>query len=335
MENNNNIDVHIVTEGDEQVYVLQPSRPPVQQYQPQVPIQPQPQKPSKGRKVGAAFLCLVPWAILQVVQTIVLVVVWFAYSYDTIIELAERGRIKDMSVLTESLAQSLGPIMLIYGIISAIGFGIFYMVKYVNFREVGKNLAGVGWKFWLAAFIAVIGAQTFAQGFVYLYQEIPILKKLTEYINQTSPVYDAMDKADLSLTFILGTVIFIPIAEELVFRGIAGGILRKAGHSARFILFFTALFFAIAHGNVAQIVYVLVLGLAEGYMYVHKKTIIPTILMHMLYNFLGTNSAIESVVSKLPVPAYCLLMCVGLAAVAGAFFLARSGVKKDIPVNAV
>ena len=332
MENNNN-DVYLTTQGNEQVYVLQPK---AQTPYPQMPQQkPQPQGPSKGRKVGAVFISLIPWAILQVVQTVVMIGVILVCGYDDIMEIIERGRISDMTDFIDVIADSIGLTMLIYGIISAIGLGIFYMVKYVKFKELGSNLKNIGWRFWLAAPIAVIGAQLFAQGFVRLYQSIPIFEKLQEMLYSNNPMYEALnDTNNLSVPMVLGVVIFVPIAEELAFRGIPGGILRKAGHSMKFILIFTALFFAIAHGNIAQIIYVAVLGFAEGYMFVHKKTIIPTILMHMFYNFLGTMPAIEKFFEAMPLPSMALFMCAGLVIVAGAFFLAKSSLKKEIPVNA-
>lgn len=325
---NNNINAYPQTINGEQVYVLQPAAGPGT-----APVQ-QPVQPSKGRKVGAVFISIIPWVILQVVQTVVLLFVFLYKARNILADYIERGRIKDYDALMTVLGDSMGPTMLIYGIITATGFGIFYMIKYVNFREIGRNLYNVGWRFWLAAFIAVIGAQTFAQGFVNMIQKIPVLDDLLEQMYSNNPVYEVMSLENRSLIMTLALVIVVPIAEELVFRGIAGGILARAGHSARFILVFTALYFAIAHGNVLQIIFVAVLGFAEGYVYIKKKTIIPTILMHMFYNAMGTSALIDSVVSKIPYPGYFLLAAAGLGMVAGAFFLARSEKKKDITADA-
>ncbi|MCR4671083.1 MAG: CPBP family intramembrane metalloprotease [Saccharofermentans sp.] len=326
---NNNINAYPQMINGEQVYVLK--REPAGPFAPV----PQPaQQPSKGRKVAAVFISIIPWVILQVVQTIVLLFVFVYEARDIISDSFSRGRIKDVDALMELLGDSIGPTMLIYGIISAVGFGIFYMIKYVKFREIGRNLYNVGWRFWLGAFIASVGAQTFAQGFVNMIQRIPGIDDLMEQMYSNNPMYDVFNTDNMTLSLAIALVLIVPIAEELVFRGIAGGILAKAGHSARFILVFTALYFAIAHGNVLQIIYVAVLGFAEGYMYIKKKTIIPTILMHIFYNFLGTFPLIGDTVSKMPYPAYPLLALAGLGMVAGAFFLARSEKNKDLTVNA-
>ena len=321
--------VHQTING-EQVCVLQPNGYGMGQNQ--VPLQPQ--GPSKGRKVGTVFLALIPWVILQVVQTVVLLLVFMVKAGNIIAEAVDRGRLRNMDEIMEVLGDSMGPTMLIYGIISAVGFGIFYMIKYVDFKEFGNKIYNVGWRFWLAAFIAVIGAQSFAQGLVYFVQKIPVIEDFLDQMYSNNPVYEAMNTDNMSVVMLLALVIFVPIAEELVFRGIAGGMLKKVGHSAKFILVFTALFFAIAHGNVLQIIYVAVLGFSEGYMYVKKGTIVPTIAMHMLYNLLGSSEVIGKIVEQLPYPTYFFLMLIGLGAVAGAFFLARSEKKKEIPVDA-
>lgn len=326
---NNNINAYPQTINGEQVYVLK--KEPAGAFSPD----PQPvQKPSKGRKVGAVFISIIPWVILQVVQTAVLLFVFMYKASDIISDSISRGRIKDVDALMEILGDSMGPTMLIYGIISAVGFGIFYMIKYVNFREIGRNLYHVGWRFWLAAFIATVGAQSFAQGLVNMVQRIPVINDLMEQMYSGNPVYEIFNTENMTLSLSIALVLIVPIAEELVFRGIAGGILAKAGHSARFILVFTALYFAIAHGNVLQIIYVAVLGFAEGYMYIKKKTIIPTILMHILYNFLGSSVLIGEIISKMPYATYPLMALAGLGMVAGAFFLARSEKNKDLTVNA-
>lgn len=327
---NENYEAVPQTINGEQVYVLQPNRSGTAPNQ----VPPAPAAPNKGRKVGTVFLTLIPWVILQVVQTVVLLFVFFIKAGNVIAEMVDRGRLRDPQPLYDALADAVGPTMLIYGIISAIGFGIFYMVKYVDFKEAGKNICNVGWRFWLAAFIAVIGAQTFAQGLVYCIQGIPAIENFMDQLYSNNPVYEAMNTDNMSAGMLIALVIFVPIAEELVFRGIAGGMLKKVGHTAKFILIFTALFFAIAHGNVLQIIYVAVLGFSEGYMYVKKGTIVPTIAMHMLYNLLGSSVVVARFVESLPYPTYFFLIIGGLGAVAGAFFLARSEKKKEIPVDA-
>ena len=63
---NNNINAYPQMINGEQVYVLK--REPAGPFAPV----PQPaQQPSKGRKVAAVFISIIPWVILQVVQTIV------------------------------------------------------------------------------------------------------------------------------------------------------------------------------------------------------------------------------------------------------------------------
>lgn len=81
-------------------------------------------------------------------------------------------------------------------------------------------------------------------------------------------------------------VIFAPIGEELIFRGV---ILQKALRFAPFFVanILQALLFGIFHMNLVQGVYTFVFGLAMGYVAYRFKTIWASILLHAVYNGLG------------------------------------------------
>ncbi len=80
--------------------------------------------------------------------------------------------------------------------------------------------------------------------------------------------------------------ILAPLAEEVVFRG---AILRtlldmmsKKNHWVAIML--SAVFFGVAHGNMAQFVNALLMGLLLGWMYYRTKSLVPGILMHWVNN---------------------------------------------------
>lgn len=74
--------------------------------------------------------------------------------------------------------------------------------------------------------------------------------------------------------------IVIPIAEELVFRGLVFGGLRRK-HSFVQAAFLSAAVFGIYHGNVLQGLYGFVMGWALAWVMERKRTIKGAVLMHM------------------------------------------------------
>jgi membrane protease YdiL (CAAX protease family) len=82
-------------------------------------------------------------------------------------------------------------------------------------------------------------------------------------------------------------VIFAPIAEELVFRGIVQQTLTKYGLSAKAVIIIQALLFAAYHLNLMQAIYVLPLALLLGYVSYKCKSVVPCIFVHMLNNGLA------------------------------------------------
>ena len=91
-------------------------------------------------------------------------------------------------------------------------------------------------------------------------------------------------------TGIIPTIIFIgilsPIIEEVVFRGVLLDKLR--GHGERRAIFFTALSFALFHGNLSQFFYAFALGLIFAYITLRTNTIRYAVLLHILVNIFGS-----------------------------------------------
>lgn len=77
-----------------------------------------------------------------------------------------------------------------------------------------------------------------------------------------------------------------PVAEEMVFRG---AVLRKlldhTGHRRRWLaIALSAAVFAVAHGNMAQGLNALLMGLLLGWMYCRTRNVLPGIVLHWVNN---------------------------------------------------
>ena len=76
--------------------------------------------------------------------------------------------------------------------------------------------------------------------------------------------------------------IIAPLVEELWFRGIVLESLRPYGNGVA--IFISGLLFGLTHANFAQFFYATVLGICLGYVAVSTKSIIPTTVLHAMFN---------------------------------------------------
>ena len=96
---------------------------------------------------------------------------------------------------------------------------------------------------------------------------------VSQTIEQSSGVY---------ITGLITTAVIPAFFEEILFRGALLGALRPYGDNAAIIL--SAFFFGLAHGNVFQFAYAMVLGLFFGYIYVRTNSLKITMIYHFLVN---------------------------------------------------
>lgn len=111
----------------------------------------------------------------------------------------------------------------------------------------------------------------------------PLLSKLP-----VSEFYqDMITKLDhTGLSMFLMTVIFAPILEELIIRGIIlEGFLRN--YSPGLSIFLSSLIFGILHFNLVQFTGAFILGLFIGWVYYQTRNLILPILIHFLNNLLS------------------------------------------------
>lgn len=72
------------------------------------------------------------------------------------------------------------------------------------------------------------------------------------------------------------------LCEEFLFRGIILGTLRK--HGDNLAIFGSALLFGLMHGNLTQIPFAFMLGIAFGFITVKTNSMLPAILLHFFNN---------------------------------------------------
>ncbi|MEL4106054.1 CPBP family intramembrane glutamic endopeptidase [Oscillospiraceae bacterium WX1] len=118
---------------------------------------------------------------------------------------------------------------------------------------------------------------------------IDILVALIGQIGALHTVFEQYDALGEVLTggsvwwTLLAVGIVAPIFEEILFRGLIFGELRKL-MPIRLALVIQALAFGIYHLNVVQSTYAVVIGLALGFVYYRSNSIVSAILVHITVN---------------------------------------------------
>ncbi len=101
------------------------------------------------------------------------------------------------------------------------------------------------------------------------------LKNTVSFSNQTNSTKDV-------IIYIISTAIIPAICEELIFRGVFLGILRKYGDC--FAIIASSLVFAGIHGNISQIPFTFIFGLILAFSVCKTNSILPAIIIHFINN---------------------------------------------------
>lgn len=121
--------------------------------------------------------------------------------------------------------------------------------------------------------------------------------------------------------WVISTLVLPPLVEEAGFRGLGLTYLERAGVPFAVANIVQALAFGIFHMNLTQGIYTFVLGLALGYVTHRSGSIAPAMLMHLVYNLMGTLGS-DLIYSYLPAP-FLILLITNVIALVYAFRLLR------------
>ncbi|MBR1778949.1 MAG: CPBP family intramembrane metalloprotease [Clostridia bacterium] len=151
----------------------------------------------------------------------------------------------------------------------------------VNFKYKKCNL----FKYILISFFGSMIAN------VITYFLINILK--STHISSPSPNFYYGSSAMSIFLSIIEYNVVPAIAEEFVFRGVILNELKPYG--GKFAVVASSLLFALLHGNIEQFLFAFLLGLYFGYIALQEGSIVPTVIIHFLNNFLvGISTLFKS-----------------------------------------
>ncbi len=121
---------------------------------------------------------------------------------------------------------------------------------------------------------------------------IPIISIIAGFLNLFFKSYNETSKAIQVLSndpiMILFLIVFIPIMEEIVFRGLILNEIINSTKNYRLAIVFQAVLFGIFHGNIVQGIYAFILGIVLGSIAYIFNSIYLSIIMHCIFNLMGS-----------------------------------------------
>lgn len=239
------------------------------------------------KKVGHFFLTLLPFLLVTGIQFLA---TFFSFGISLLIEScrsAFSGKADTMGLLERVsnlwVTQDFNSgIMIVYAALTIVVFGLWYYIGY----------EGVYVKRPHTIFhpLSILGIVMLVPGMQYLSTYIvsftanlfPQWLKVYEELLETAGLDD-----NIKIGMLLYSVLFAPICEELVFRGVT---LRQAKRCFPFWAanVMQAVLFGAFHMNMIQGIYAFFLGIILGYICEKSNSIHNAILLHMLFNFWGT-----------------------------------------------
>lgn len=128
---------------------------------------------------------------------------------------------------------------------------------------------------------------------------------LTELIPSCMNVASQSDGIDNSFIDLLVIIALGPIYEEILYRRIIFEYLKK-NYNIVLAVILQALVFGVAHGNIVQGIYTFILGVPLALVYMYSKSLLGSIILHMVFNLMGNT--LPDLVAISPVIEFILII---------------------------
>ena len=280
----------------------------------------------KKLRIGYVFLSLVPVAIFLVIQTACQMPFFIMASVEAVNNPdAPSDPIDAVYYLMEIFNDKYAVYAyLSYAVIGLVVFGIWYFKSYVKTGPKLKFSQVFGVKSLVAAIAGSLGF-FFAINAALTLAEMLIPWAMEEY-------HQLVELSGLGSDTVITVVYAIclgPILEELVFRGVVFSFLEKSNIKPVFTILITAVLFGFVHMNIVQGVYAAALGIFLGFMRYKYRSIMITILAHIVLNSTGTYG--EILLGKFDISdgVYLILGGISLFVIAFSVYLINSDKKTN------
>ncbi len=113
-----------------------------------------------------------------------------------------------------------------------------------------------------------------------------VLPKFAQLLTKVMNIENHLEPMSLSFLEMIIVIILIPICEEIIFRHVIFGYLKK-NHNIVFAVILQALFFGLWHGNIEQMICAFIVGIFLGLIYMRYNSLLGNITLHIVFNLMG------------------------------------------------
>lgn len=220
-------------------------------------------KNSIWRSIGDIVLYLIVFAVAQIVITILGGIIWAQVKGE------------DTALVMKAMQDGTNPILLT---LTSVFESLICLVLFLRLKWTPVSRTYLGSKPWFSLLWVVL----FTLGTIipaeFAYEQLGI---------ELSSDYEQLFRSLMQEPWgYVAVGIMAPLVEEVVFRGaILRKLLELTGHHWRWAaIVISAAVFGIVHGNFAQFIHAMLLGIVLGWMYTRTRSIVPGILMHWVNN---------------------------------------------------
>lgn len=239
----------------------------------------------------------------------------------------------DLSNMGELLASDEAQIALtlgfiVYALVSIAIFYIWYKKVFLKKQPVISNKEIFTPKNIITTIVSALGVSGIISfGLMGVYALAP------DIIESYSQIMDSAGLGSNLMTTVVYACILGPIAEELMFRGVSQAYLTRSNAHPVVIVVFQALLFGIAHMNLVQSTYAVILGIFLGFLRYKGGNIRISIFAHIVFNIFGTFGM--ALIGQLPDAAgYAIYGVFAVASIVALIMLGKTPTAKIDTVTA-
>lgn len=214
---------------------------------------------------------------------------------------------------------------ILYAITAIIIFYIWYKKVFLKHQITIDNKTAFSVKRVVLSVLLIIGTSSLITLALFVLEDLA-----PSVMESYSRIMNGVGLGSNFLTTLLYACLLGPIAEELMFRAVTQGYLRRAGLNTAAVIIIQAVLFGIAHLNLVQSTYAVLFGLSLGLLRHKYGNIRITCLAHIVFNVFGTFGFDALMSLDLPRAVYYAVYGIFVAAGIAAAVLVFKEPVKDI-----
>ncbi|MBQ7094092.1 MAG: CPBP family intramembrane metalloprotease [Clostridia bacterium] len=292
------------------------------------------------KKIGKFLLCFLPLIAFIAIQVVLGLIGGIGAGFVAGFEAGMKGMGNDVVYITQRTQEMIAivnPIVICACHVLAVVIGCIWVYYAFGKKKPGNPVKTFSWMTLLVIVLCAIGLQYGSSAALGIVDKIS--PALMESYNQ---LMESAGLSSMNVLTLIASVCLAPIGEELLFRGVTLRYAKNAGLRFWVANIIQAVCFGIAHLNIVQGCYAFVLGIVLGYLYEKYNSLYVPILVHFVFNLLGTvvsyvlQALLGESIAETSEPAlisYIIALVINAAVLALGIILIRKDKKACQPVE--